>query len=80
MWIVFDADEQIIILTDDRREAIKEYEKTKKSWEGQICGDEIGGDELGVKVVLAKVEKTLSLSITEQTQEGNIADFVENEF
>jgi hypothetical protein len=55
MWLVYDSEEKLYIVTDDYEEAKSEYERLKESWKDYVSKyGEFSGDE---RVILAKIEK-----------------------
>jgi hypothetical protein len=72
MWLVWSNDDGIIITTENKEEAIEEYEKAKQYYKDSFDG-EFYGDE---HVILAKIEKQFysydtKEPVTEEDDEGN---------
>ncbi len=64
MWLVYDNDEGVLLITDNYEEAIKEYEKQKERVIDYVRGEgEFSTDE---QVILAKVENILYSYDTKQ--------------
>ncbi|MFT8930034.1 MAG: hypothetical protein ABF969_11930 [Sporolactobacillus sp.] len=83
MWVVWDAEDQIVITTDNKQEAIKVYEKDKANWKhASGYWDVVGEEEIGEKVILARLEKVLRMTLTKtgKEHEYNTAKFEEESF
>ncbi|TGA95653.1 hypothetical protein E4665_17750 [Sporolactobacillus shoreae] len=76
MWVVFDSDNQIVIITDKKEEAVAAYEDEKAQWRKVIGGDELGDNEMEAHVILAKIERHFYLAPIGE----NIADFKEKTY
>lgn len=70
MWLVYDSDEGLVIVTDDYEEALAEYNELKKAWKDYVSKrDEFNGDE---RVILARIEKDFhSYETDEKAPEGD---------
>ncbi|QDX94326.1 hypothetical protein EEL30_19795 [Brevibacillus laterosporus] len=66
MWMVYDQMEGIICVTDDKQEALRDYEKQKESykkyvqWDGEFQGDE--------RVILALIKKDFFSDVTKNPE------------
>lgn len=70
MWLVYDSEEKLVLVTNSYSEALAEYELLKNSWKDFIDeNNEFNGDE---RVILARIEKDFyPYETDEETPEGD---------
>ena len=62
MWLVYDSDEGLVIVTDDYEEALAEYNELKKAWKDYVRFQFLIGSLITSSAVPAEF-KAVSVSI-----------------
>jgi len=78
IWIVVDYEENVVF-TGNYKDAKEKYDKECSECLDDLSGENMGDSDIGLKVILAKVDSALNFYLESEEEDGQINTYWRHE-